>query len=770
MHWIFTFMLTALFPLYTFTQYSISGQVFSPSGQAIEFATVSIYPLSDSTDIRAVITNEKTGVFKIDNLKKNDYQLVIQMLGYKDWEKKVNLSKNIMLGEIILQAEVALLETVEVVAEQSILESRLGKKVLRIGQDLSNAGSNAFEALDGIPSITTTERGEVQIRGNSNVIIYINGRETRRDPATLKYISAEVLEKIEVITNPSAKYDAEGVGGIINLVYRKGKTSKLKLENIVNGSNTGIDGGLNASLSKDKFSFFTNVSLGFDQYKSTSKATRTNFNDSLQVFENQHLYTTNAWVGNFNMGVSLEPDSTLSMTLELNYDYWDFKGDSEQSSQFIFKNEETKSIELTNRQKELENELWLNYSFEKEWKSERILELSLTTGGEDENNFTQSPSDLNLTDFPTALQQFLLKSDERESQRYYQGKLNFKAPFFKFGSMETGLKADFIQYNILQKVQLRSSTIPLPDNDFSMDMQKLGIYFLQTHQLKKLEYSLGARMEQFSSKAIQRASQNTFTQKYLRLFPSIQLHYLMPDKSHHIGLNYTRRINRPGFFSLNPFVSYEDPLNLRTGNPGLRPEIADLYELNYHKSMDKWEVDVTFYRRETADAILSTVASIDNDQSLSKPVNFAQQSNQGLEAQLEYRPHSSIKAMATFVWGQVKFLDNENLIQFHKNNIWNVRFQQQFKLANNWKIDLVETYRAPRFGAQTKTQEVFYMNLGIGKKFKNKKGSFSLSVRDIFNTRQRVMLLQTPDFELKRSYKWQTRQITLGLRYLIFNN
>jgi len=765
------FLSLVYFPLTA--QFHLSGQILNQKNNPLAFATIAVYPIADSTAIQGTISTA-TGTFFLKNLVPTNYKIVVQMLGYQDWEQDLLLTANSALGKIILKEETATLSEVEVVAEQSTLESRLGKKVLRIGQDLAATGSNALEALDNIPAVSTTQRGQVQIRGNSNVIIYINGKETRRDPATLKYISAEVLEKIEVITNPSAKYDAEGVAGIINLVYKKGKTAKFKLEAITNLSiltnpfYLSPNGGLNASFNKDKLSFFTNVSLDYGNYEDYSNSRRKNFTSELSLYDSQTTYMGTGTVGNYNMGIALEPDSTLSMSLELNYDRWDILDKGLQKSRFDYRNSSSASFELSNKRGELENELWINYSLEKNFKPKHTLKISLTTGGEDETNFTKS-DEVDLSAFPDNVQQFLLSSDETESQRYYQGKADFKAPFFKFGMVEAGIKADFIDYTILQKAVLRAATSTLPVNDFNMTMQKLGIYLLQNHQIKKLEYSLGLRMEQFSSEAIQQSDQSTFKQDYLRLFPSVQFNYLLPDNSHTIGFNYTRRINRPGFFDLNPFISYQDPLNLETGNPALRPEIANLYEMSYHKGLDKLSLDITFYHRKTSDAIQKNVIAIATDQTLTSSINIGEQINQGLEGQIEYRLNKAIKTTANIVLNQVEYINSDFEISFAKTTSWNARLKQQVQLPNNWKIELSETYRAPSYQAQRKAHSQFYMNMGINKKFNNKRGSISLSIRDIFNTREYIYSLHTANFEVQRNYKWQTRQITVGLRYYIFN-
>ena len=540
------------------------------------------------------------------------------------------------------------------------------------------------------------------------------------------------------------------------------------MESIINaGLPYRLSGGLNSSLNKDKFSFFSNVSIGHSTYNSISSTVRNDYNNSLSNYKNDHFFDGRGKRANVNVGLSYEPDTTLSLGLEVNYDLWDFIEDSDQTSIFNYKDVLAETVKLSNQVGELENELWINFSMEKNFKSNQILKFSLSTGGEDEVNYYKS-DDLDLGTSPDALNQFLLRSDETEGQRYYQGQLDLETPFFKFGKLEAGVKADFIDYDILQKVNFRSDSLILPDNDFSMDMQKLGLYIMQTHKYKKLEYAIGLRAEQFDSEAIQRANNEIFIQEYFRLFPSLQLHYLLPDQSHSIGFNFTRRIQRPGFFDLNPFVSYQDPLNLETGNPALRPEIGKLYELTYHRSLDKFIIDLTLYRRETEDAIQSIVEPLDNDQSLETQINFGQQINQGMESQLEYRPHKTIKTTATFVLSQVQFSGTESIISFNKKTTWSARVNQQFNLPNNFKIVLTGYYRAPRYGVQSKTLEQYYINLNAEKKFNNKRGSISLGIRDIFNTREYAYLLKTDAFELERKHKWQTRSLTLGTSIFYF--
>jgi len=755
------------------TTYHISGKLISESGKPIEFAAVGLYGLSDSTVIHGALS-DSTGWFLLTDLSSGQYRLSIQMLGYEDWEKEISINIDIALDTITLKTESNTLNEVEVVAERSTVENKLGKKVLRIGQDLSATGSNALEALDIIPSVSTTQKGKISIRGTSNIIIYINGKETRRDPATLKFISADQLDRIEIITNPSAKYDAEGVGGIINLVYKKNKKASFKLEvvgNLSAATNPFLinpDAGINASINKNKISLFANVSFEYGKYEDYAITNRKDFQSDLLLYNNKNTIKGSGLISNGNLGFSFEPDSTLSMGLEVNYSRWDLTTDTDQRSTFEFNNGILKTGNINSERGELENELWINYSLEKKFKEKQKLKIAVSTGGEDERNF-KNGNNVNIDSSLINLQPFLQSSHETEKQRYYQAKLDFESPFFKLGKIETGAKLDVIRYNIFQEVMLASDTIVLPDNDFSMDMQKLGIYLLQNHQIKKLKYSLGLRLERFSSDAVQRSTEEKFTQKYLRLFPSVQLHYLLPDLSHSIGFAYTRRIYRPGFFDLNPFVSYEDPLNLKTGNPALRPEIANLYEMNYHKELGSWNYDLTLFRSVTTDAIQSTVNLFAKNQTLSSTINIGKKINQGMEGQLEFTGVKFLKATATFALRQLEYSDVDNEISHEKTTTWSVRLKQQFRIDSYWKIEFSETYRAPIYQIQQKTRQNYYLDFGISKSFDNKRGSVSLSVKDVFNSRNDVQTLSTSEFELERSYNWQTRQINLGLRYYVFN-
>jgi len=754
--------------IFSFTQNSISGKVVDTNNKPIAFVTITVYPITDSLQVKYTITDEK-GKFRILELKKNSYKLIVQILGFKDVEQEVFIEKNMILEPIVLQEDAQQLDEVEITAKVSILENRLGKKVLRIGEDLTTTGSSALEAMERIPSVTTTPRGGMQIRGSSNIIIYINGKETTRDASTLQYIPAEVLEKIEVITNPSAKYDAEGVAGIVNIVYKRDKKKPVKIDAIANASIPfRMRGGLSASYNRNRFSFFFNGSLGYEEYISNDENQRTNESGELRYYENNLNYDAISKRRVLEGGVSYQPDSTLSIDLELNYDRWNDDALITQDNTFEFVNtDDNFDYNTFNRRNELEDEATISLAFTKDFNNKRKLQLFLIASGEDEDNTSRYDD---LPQLPAVIEddQFFLKtSDEAESQRLYQVKLDYETPFFGFGNLETGMKIDNITYDIFQNVVFQNDANVLPDNNFSIEQEKYAVYAIHKKSFEKFEYAVGARLEHFLGNGFQQSNQERFTQENTGVFPSLQLQYNFNERKHTLGFTYSRKINRPGFFEINPYVSFNDPLNISTGNPDLDPEFAALFELNYHLQLSTLSFDFTGFYRQTDDIISEVIQTLGDNQTLQTLANFDRSINQGLEGHIEYNPKGIFKTFATFSVFHKSFSDTENNIAFNNTTNWQLRFNQELKFKNNWILTFSESIRGPRFGAQSKTEGQATMNIGLAKKFNNGKGNISLNFRDVFDSYDYTTVIQGSDFSIKNTYKWQTRVLSLGLKYTI---
>jgi outer membrane receptor protein involved in Fe transport len=708
------------------------------------------------------------GTFKFNSVSQEKYQLTVQMLGFEDATQVISINNSKTLPPIVLKEDINQLDEVQVIAERSFLESSLGKKVLRDGQDLANSGTSAAEAMERIPSVTTTQQGGIQIRGSSNVIVYINGKETSRDVNSLRFIPAETLDKIEVITNPSAKYDAEGVAGIVNLVYRKSSDKPLKLDILANVSCPArVLGGANLSFNKQKISGFLNATHSWSDTENLEDSRRFNRLGELEAYQN--LIESNGinLRTNLDAGVSFQPDSLTTIDLELNYTRWDDDDDALQTNRLRYRDSrpDEEFINKSERQ-ELENEATVSLSMLKKFKQGQKVSFLLSAGGEDEDNSTRF-DELDNSQIPEIAQNFLRTSLEEESQRLYQIKADYETPFFDFGDFETGFKLDFIEYDILQQITFQDEELNIADNDFEIEQEKYGVYFIQKNKFNQFEYALGVRFEHFESDGFQQSTQEPFQQRNTRLFPSLNMLYRFKAPQHSVGISFSQRINRPGFFDVNPFISFTDPVNLQTGNPNLEPEIATLLETNYQFKIGSFNTDLTGFYKHTDEVIQAIANDIGNGQTLQTLTNFDSREDLGLEMLLSFKNTGIFSSNATFNLTHSKFRDIDTTISFNNATAWGFRTDQRIQTKNNWMVEFVQTYRAPRFEPQRETKSQFYIDINLSKKFNNGKASISLNARDIFDTRDFENEIVLDDVRLDRRFKFQTRRITLSLKYRI---
>ncbi|MEP5610888.1 MAG: TonB-dependent receptor [Cyclobacteriaceae bacterium] len=744
-------------------QIIVSGKlVDAESKQHISFATVAFQSLTVSDGLEGVYTMED-GSFKVQ-LAADRYSVTVQMVGYSNYViEQLEVVKDRNLGVLQLSPEVKQLEEVVVKGERSYIQNDLGKKTLFIGSDFANSGNSAINALESLPSVSTTIDGNINVRGSENIIIYVNGRETKRDPKSLRFISADALTKIELITNPSAKYDAEGVAGIINLVYAKSRSAKLDafVSQSVPFRNSY---GVNGSTSSDKFTFFFNANEYRSRFETSDIQQRQTPGDSLAGYINEVISDGKGLTRGITAGLTYEPDTIFSVSFEANYLKWDDKADQDQMGTFSFRNGRQENVLLRNDQLEVEDELTLTLSAEKKLGVDGNLKLQMTTGGEDEinrTNYNLGNEDISNTPIGQSIRQ----SDETEDQRYYQAKLDFSKTVSRDINLEVGVVSDFFSYNIDQSIGFFES-IPI-DNRFQVLLNKHASYVLLENKRNRFEYGLGLRYEHFQSESLQKVTDSTFNQRFDNLFPNMQWKYSLGRPDHIIGFNFTRRINRPTFFEVSPFLSYTDPLNLETGNPQLKPELAYLYELTYSNTIGAMALDLTAFRRSTRNVIQRFSSQFNENQLLVSYENLGARNDDGLEWSLSLDASDKIKIDASGSGYRTRFEEVNQIIFYQGRWNWQVRFNGRFRLEKEWSIDITQYYRAPRFSVQSKSIAQNYFNASVQKTFAEKKGTITLSFRDVFNNRVFGSEIVGENFLLTSNYKFQTQRLSLSIRYRI---
>ncbi len=752
-------------------QHSLRGRVFDAKNNTpLPFSSVMVLYFGDSSLVDGTITI-KDGSFIVEKLKSGHYLLLVKRIGHRDLLlDKFELSGDLDLGILKLRESEQQLEEVVVSTSRSTVETQLGKRVLNVGEDLSSTGASVIEALERIPSVRTDIQGNINIRGSNNVIIYVNGKETRRDGRSLRYLSAGALQKIEVITNPSAKYDAEGVGGIINLIFKKDYSREYKLEVVSSITDPGRwSSGINNQISSRKFTGYLNANISRSNYENSDTQVRDNELGELRRYENLVFGSGNGVSDQLTAGLTFEEDTTLSMNLEFNYWRWLDKEDRVQTNNFLNQTQADRTFSLLNFSRELEDEISFSFSTEKKWSDEKQLKFLVNAGGEDEeNDAVYNRERLDLSNSP--LEQSINGSDETESQRIYQFTLDYIAPFFAFGDLESGVKFDNVNYDISQSLDFVDEELFLPRNDFHITLNKYALYFIHHKKWDRLEYGAGLRLEHFSTNGSEKSTQQFNEQSVTKLFPSIQLVYKVAD-NHSLAFNYSRRINRPGFFDLNPFVSFTDPLILSTGNPNLEPEFANSYEMGYQSSLGTFVFDVTLFHRTTTNLIQQTVSQFDAERLLLSYTNYGRRDNSGIEISSSVQLFKRLELWADFSLYHTSFRSDSSDIEVRYNNqtTWHTNTRQRLNLENNWTIELSQTYRAPRIGVQSRDLEYHLVNASVRKSIQNNRLIFTLNYRDIFDTQNFSSEFRGDDFEITSRYKFQSRRLTFEVRYKIFD-
>lgn len=752
-------------------QFSVSGRVINAkNNEPVPFATIALLTRIDSSLVDGRIGSDQ-GLFSIDNIRPGTYRFLVRSIGYQDWIKdSVRVTGNVSLGDLLLTESVSQLDDVVITGKRSTVETQLGKKVLNIGEDLSTAGASVTDALQRLPSVSTDINGGVSIRGSSNVIIYVNGKETQRDTKSLQFLSAGALQKIEVITNPSAKYDAGGVGGIINLVFRKDASGDFKLETITSVSTPyRFSGGVNMQVSSQKLTGYLSGTIRRSEYETRDEKVRVNEAGSLSRYENLVRSAGKGRTANVTAGLTYDIDTSFSLNFEYNYWRWEDIEGIIQSNNFIYRGLADESFGIRNWGRELEDEMSLSFSLDKQWSKDRSLKLLFNGGGEVEDNESRYNLDgLDLTNSPLA--QTVRESRNTEDQALYQLTIDYTSPITGFGSIETGIKFDDIRFEIDQTLDFLNDELFLPQNDFTITFKKYAGYFIHKMKWKRFEYGLGARLEHFNSVANQLTTGEVNEQNVTRLFPSLQLVY-KPAEKHQFAFNYSRRINRPGFFDLNPFVSFTDPLILERGNPELEPEFAHNYELSYQLNHGKLGLDVVGFQRTTTNVIQETVEAFDTDRLIYSYTNFGKQKNLGMELSTSWEPFSVLELTGNFSWYHTQYAaePGDLEVRFNNQSTWQTNLQQRLNLKGDWSIEFSQNYQAPRIGIQTEDQANYYINAAIRKAFKNKRVVVTVNLRDMFDTRVFKMRVRGEAFEVNDLFKFQSRSLNLELRYKIFD-
>ena len=780
-------VLTLLVSLTTFAQrpdskkVTISGKVIEKgTNLPLEYATI-VFENAITKQLSGGITDEN-GNFKFEVVAGN-YNVRAEFISFKSVtvpQKEFKADTN--LGTIQMAADVAQLNEIEVIAEKSTVEIKLDKRVYNVGKDMMVKGGTVSDVLDNVPSVTVDAEGTVALRGNESVKILIDGKPSGlagiNIADALKLLPADAVEKVEVITNPSARYDAEGGGGIINIVLRKGKANGVNGSVMVNVGDPETYGtSINLNKKSDSYNLFSNFGYNYRNNPGNSMVDAEYFNpdgSTSRFIEEKRTNDRLSKGYNSNFGIDLNLSESLTWTNALT-----FRENSGENPDNVFFNNFDASNNPTfvrNRLNDQESdEFSIEYSsnFIKKFKKEdHKLTVDIAVSQNRENELA-TITDQILGD-PSSLE--IEATSNKNNQQRNLIQTDYVLPIGKSGRFEAGYRGSF-QKNL-------TDFVVTPVSDFSNTLEYVenvnALYTQYGSKINKFSYFLGLRFEDSHIEVNSLSLNNYNTKKYNNLFPSATVNYEFSESSS-VSLSYSKRINRPRGRFLNPVSSLSSNINIFQGNPDIDPSLTDAIDLGYLKKWNKLTFNTSAYVNITNDAFqfirkesglfVDGVPVI-----LSTPINLAKEYRAGFEFNLNYTPYKwwrlngNFNAFRNETQGDYSYVDYlGNTITQNFDNValtWFTRINSKITLP--YKIDWQTngTYNAPQSNAQGRSLGVASMNIAFSKDILKDKGTIALNVSDVFNSRKRIMETEIPNVVSSYSeMQWRERQVMLTFTY-----
>ena len=760
---------------------TVTGKVIEKgTNLPLEYATI-VFENITNKQLSGGITDEN-GNFKFEVVAGN-YNVRAEFISFKNvLIPQKNFSADVNLGTIQMEADVAQLNEIEVIAEKSTVEIKLDKRVYNVGKDMMVKGGTVSDVLDNVPSVTVDAEGTVALRGNENVKILIDGRPSGlagiNIADALKLLPADAVEKVEVITNPSARYDAEGGGGIINIVLRKGKTNGLNGSVMVNAGDPETYGtSINLNKKSDTYNLFSTFGYNYRDNPGNSMVNSEYFNadgSTSRFIEERRINNRISEGYNANFGIDLNLSKSLTWTNALtfrenngrnpdNVNFYNF--DSGYNSTFI--------RNRFNDQKNDEFSIEYASNFVKKFKKEdHKLTVDIAVSQNRENQFA-TITDQILSD-PSSLTLEGTSNINQQQRNLIQ--TDYVLPIGENGRFEAGYRGSF-QNNLTDFV-----VTPISDLSNNLEyVENVNAFYTQYgSKINKFSYFLGVRFEDSHIEVNSLSLNNYNTKKYNNFFPSATVNYEFSETSS-VSLSYSKRINRPRGRFLNPVSSLSSNINIFQGNPDLDPSLTDAIDLGYLKRWKKLTFNTSAYINVTNNSFqfitresglfVEGVPVI-----LSTPINLAKEYRAGFEFNLNYTPYKWWRLNGNFNLFRNETQGNYSYVNYLGDTIeqnfdnvaltWFTRINSKITLP--YKIDFQTngTYSAPQTNAQGRSLGVASMNLAFSKDILKDKASISLNVSDVFNSRKRIMEREIPNVVSSYSeMQWRQRQIMLTFTY-----
>jgi len=760
------------------------------SDKPMEYVSFRLFSVKDSSVAAGVFT-DPDGRFNLEQLAYGNFYGKLTFSGYETItinDIKISASiKSVNLGTYKMVIDKTIdFEEVKVVGQLDVLKAGIDKKIYNVGEDLSVKGGTANDVLNNIPSVEVDQDGRIMLRGDGTVTVLIDGRPSSlsggNGKSLLDALPAGSIERIEVVTNPSAKYDPDGTSGIINIVLKKNKLkgfNGMLTANVGSGNLNGgnvADGSFSLSYRNGKFNAYGSYSGRYMAgYRNNYSSLEQTFSDnsSLKIVQNRLGTDLNAG-HTFRVGSDfyLKPRHVIGFSATGSIGQRDRTGDQWNTSYdgdgnvISFWNRE--SYDPTNQQN---FDLNVNYKFDlKDDKGSFTIDANQSLGKEEiEGYYEQTDYNLDSTLIGSYLLDQQLFNTEKNNVTTLQSDFTYLLPKKK-ARIETGLKAIVRQQGVdTYSESLNQSTLEYEEDTlanfiYQYDEQIYSAYGIFGQELGKFKYQAGVRLEQ--SYQIPNLISDTIriVNDFFNFFPSAHIRYAFTPKSE-VSLSYSRRINRAGSSNLNPFTNYSDPYNLQRGNPNLQPEYIDSYDLGYTNERKKVTLTTSIFYRYTTGVITRIKEFYADNTSAVTYANIDKSYSFGTEMIFIVKPttwwRNSISGNANYI----QYDDNTN--SFNRSGFnWNLKYSGTFDF---WKktasIQINGTYNAPRITVQGTARRRGAIDISGEKKFKDGMFSVGFRVSDVFNRQGFEMQVNQPTIRQDVEFKWLTRKYFITFTY-----
>jgi len=758
----------------------ISGTITDlETNQPLEYATIVLKNLSTEKITGGISINN--GTFKI-KAEKGIYDITVEFLGFKPiYFNKREILANTNLGTIRLTEDTNSLDEVEIIAQKSTVEIRLDKKIYNVGKDMTVKGGSASDVLENVPSVTVDVEGNVALRGNENVRILINGKPSGLvgGADALRQLPADAIQKVEVITSPSARYDAEGTASILNIVLRKGKAQGFNGSFSVNtGVPTNFGASTNLNYRTKKVNYFSTIGYNYrdapgNAYFETKDIA--NFPSEYFIVEDR---TYDRERKNFNSRFGLEYLLTDRASITGSVLIRDSDRFTETNIITTSKNLDTITNVLTSS---LKNRIEFEDDLDKQIEFDLNYTQNFKTSGHkltfdlkhEINNEEELATQMGIQFTPDTSNDPIQKTDAIEHQKRILIQGDYILPIEEKAQFEAGFRSNNsyknTDFSVRDEQQDGTFLIDTTASNVFIYNEKVhAVYSQYGNKYGKFSALVGLRMEHSNIDVQVGGTTLNSNKKYTELFPTLNLAYEL-KQGESLTLGYNRRIRRPRSWFINPFETRASENNVFKGNPDLNPAYANAVDIGYLKKWDKITFSTSVYYNYSTDVFQFIRFTSDDPETpgktITSPINIASEDRFGVEFSFNYNLFKWWKLNNNFNFFK-STRDGKNIVDDSKTTSWTTRLSSRIKLPAKIDWQTTVNYRGPRNNFQTKSKGITSINVSLSKDILKEKATLSLNVSDLLNSRKRISDTYIAGISNRYSeFQWRERQIRLNFTY-----